>query len=104
MEQAYGEEAFAKLGTPYDENFFLYRGKGCEVCNGSGYKGRVGLYEILVMDDVMRKGLSETISEYDIRKLAVAQGMVSMLQDGCLKVFEGTTTIEEVLRVAGLQD
>ena len=79
----------------------FFRGKGCEACNMTGYKGRVGIYEILVMDDTIRAALDESLSEYKVRELAKAQGMVTMQQDGMLKALDGITTIEEVLRVAG---
>lgn len=79
----------------------FYKGKGCEVCNGSGYKGRVGIYEILTMNDEIKAALSETISEYQMRGLAKQQGMVTIRQDGVLKVLDGHTTVEEILRVVG---
>jgi len=77
------------------------RGKGCDTCNGSGYKGRLGIYEILVMDEAVRGALSESIDEYQVRQLAKTQGMTTMTQDGLLKAADGLTTVEEVLRVAG---
>lgn len=79
----------------------FYKGKGCEVCNGTGYKGRLGLYEILVMTESLKAALSESISEYQVRELAKEQGMVTILQDGILKVLDGLTTVDEVSRVAG---
>ncbi len=79
----------------------FYKGKGCEICNGTGYKGRVGLYEILTMSDAIKGALSESISEYQVRELAKEQGMTTMLQDGILKVLDGVTTIDEVTNVAG---
>jgi type IV pilus assembly protein PilB len=79
----------------------FYKGKGCEVCNGTGYKGRVGLYEILTMNDAIKSALSESISEYQVRELAKEQGMITILQDGILKVLDGVTTLKEVTKVAG---
>ncbi len=79
----------------------FYHGKGCAQCNNTGYKGRVGIYEILTMDDTLRAALDESLSEYKVRELAKAQGMITMSQDGMLKALDGVTTIEEVLRVAG---
>ncbi|MFA4845617.1 MAG: GspE/PulE family protein [Patescibacteria group bacterium] len=79
----------------------FYKGKGCPVCNGSGYKGRVGMYEILTMSEQIKTALSEKMSEYDVRDLAREQGMVTMQQDGVLKVLDGLTSVEEVLRVVG---
>src|SRR3989339_1894045 len=79
----------------------FYNGKGCEACNHSGYKGRVGIYEILLMTDEIRSALSEKIDEYQVRQLAKTQGMTTMQQDGMLKCLDGLTTVDEVLRVAG---
>ncbi len=79
----------------------FYKGKGCEVCNGSGYKGRVGIYEILIMSEEIKSALSEKTSEHEVRQLAKQQGMVTIKQDGALKVLDGMTTVEEIKRVAG---
>lgn len=79
----------------------FYKGKGCEVCNNSGYKGRLGIYEILTMSDEIKAAMSESISEYQVRELAKQQGMTTMQQDGVLKVLDGQTTVAEILRVAG---
>lgn len=93
-------EASGEVVAPESEWKF-YKGGGCETCNGSGYKGRVGIYEILTMSDEIKAALSESISEYQVRELAKQQGMTTMQQDGVLKVLDGITTAEEVLRVAG---
>ena len=79
----------------------FYKGKGCDVCNHSGYKGRLGIYEILTMSDEIKAVMSEQISEYQVRELAKKQGMTTMQQDGILKVLDGETTVDEILRVAG---
>ncbi len=79
----------------------FYKGKGCDICNKSGYKGRLGIYEILTMSDEIKGAMSEKISEYEVRELAKKQGMTTMQQDGILKVIDGLTTVEEILRVAG---
>ncbi len=79
----------------------FYKGKGCEICNNTGYKGRVGIYEVLIMTDIIRAALSEKIDEYQVRVLAKQQGMCTMQQDGMLKVLDGLTTADEVLRTAG---
>ena len=87
--------------VPLPEKWIFYHGKGCDACNHSGYKGRVGIYEILVMDDTVKNAMSESLSEYQVREVAKQQGMVTMLQDGLLKALDGLTTIDEVLRIAG---
>lgn len=79
----------------------FFKGIGCKACNGTGYKSRLGLYEILTMNDTIKAALSESISEYKVRQLAKEQGMTTILQDGILKALDGLTTVEEVARVAG---
>lgn len=78
----------------------LYKGRGCNLCAGTGYLGRIGIYEVLVMTDKLAKLVLEHSSSGDIEQTAVANGMITMIQDGYLKVLEGITTLEEVLRVA----
>ena len=83
------------------ENIKLYRGKGCSECHGIGYKGRVGIYEILLMNkEIEDLILSSQVSEYDIQSIAVKNGMITMVQDGLIKAILGTTTPEEALRVS----
>lgn len=78
----------------------FYKGNGCPVCNGLGYKGRIGIYEIFVMSpEVEQLILSGQVSEYDIEKIAVQNGMVTMVQDGILKALDKLTSVEEVFRV-----
>jgi type IV pilus assembly protein PilB len=88
-----------KVAAP--ETWKFYKGKGCPACNNSGYKGRVGIYELLLMSEEIRAAMSESLSEYQVRQLAKQQGMVTMQQDGMLKALDGTTSVDEVLRVAG---
>lgn len=87
--------------APPESEWKFYKGNGCDVCNHSGYKGRLGIYEILVMSDEIKASMSEHISEYEMRELAKKQGMTTMQQDGILKVLDGITTVDEILRVAG---
>ncbi|EKD32749.1 MAG: hypothetical protein ACD_76C00154G0006 [uncultured bacterium] len=78
----------------------FYKGAGCDKCNMTGYKGRIGIYEILLMDDsvgaLIQKG---NVGENEMRAAAKEQGMATMAQDGLLKAIEGITSIEEVFRV-----
>ena len=77
------------------------KGGTCEACNGLGYKGRVGIYEIMVMTKELEKLISSAqVSEYAIQEVAVQQGMISMVADGIIKAAAGATTISEVFRVA----
>jgi type II secretory ATPase GspE/PulE/Tfp pilus assembly ATPase PilB-like protein len=74
--------------------------KGCEECNSTGYKGRVGVFEVLIMDDDLEKLIFEKASGLEIKRAAVKKGMVSLYQDGLIKVLENKTTLDEVERVA----
>ena len=78
----------------------LYKGQGCKFCANTGYLGRIGIFEVLIMTDAITKLVMEHASSGDIEASAVASGMITMKQDGYLKVLEGVTTMEEVLRVA----
>ena len=77
-------------------------GSGCDVCGGDGYKGRVGIYEAVVVDEAIESILRMNPSEREIMKEARPQGILTMAQDSVLKVLKGTTSIEEVLRVVSL--
>lgn len=78
----------------------FYAGKGCETCNGIGYKGRVGILEIFVVhEDMEQLILSTHISEFEIEKVAKEAGMVTMAQDGLMKALDSMTSVEEVFRV-----
>lgn len=83
-----------------DEEIKLFRGKGCDQCGKSGYLGRVGIFEVLTVSEKTAHLILEHSDSATIQKQAVAEGMITMKQDGYLKVLDGTTTIEEVLRVA----
>ena len=87
---------------PFEENenvVELYKPKGCIVCNGTGYKGRIGIYEFLRISDNIKKLILMKASDSEIHEAAVKEGMVPMRQDGFMKVREGVTSIEELLRV-----
>ena len=78
----------------------LFKGKGCKQCMNSGYKGRAGIFELLVVDDNMRSLIAAKASVEEIRKKAVEAGMVGLKSAGMELVKQGVTTVEEVLRVA----
>lgn len=83
------------------DNLKFYHGKGCDFCQGLGYKGRLGIYEILTMNAEIEKILlAGNVSEYEMRDIAHRNGVVSMVQDGILKAVAGLTSLEEVFRVA----
>ena len=83
-----------------EKDLYLYEPAGCKRCNNLGYSGRIGIFEILEMTKNLEKIILKEPSEATIREEADRQGMVTMKQDGMLKVLEGVTSLEEVLRVA----
>ncbi|MCC2671977.1 MAG: ral secretion pathway protein GspE [Armatimonadetes bacterium] len=87
-----------------DPNAATYRGKGCKDCRHTGYRGRVGVYELLSMNDNVRTAIQERRSASEIRKAAVATGMVALRDDALRKVLSGVTTLEEVLRAVYLDN
>lgn len=80
--------------------FMLYKGAGCDKCGGSGYFGRIGIYEVLRVTEKIAKLIMERADATTVEEAAIADGMIIMKQDGYLKVLDGTTTLEEVIRVA----
>lgn len=82
------------------EPLFIYKAVGCVKCNQTGYSGRTGVFEVLEMTDSLAEIILKEPSEAQIAKEAERQGMITMKQDGILKVLEGITSIEEVLRIA----
>lgn len=91
-----------KSGYKIDlDNLKFYKGKGCKTCGNLGYKGRMGIYEIMVMTPEIEKViLSGKVSEYEMQDIAMAQGMVSMVQDGLIKALDKVTSLEEVFGAA----
>lgn len=78
----------------------LFKGQGCTFCGNTGFLGRIGIYEVLVISEAIAKLILEHASSAAIEELGVSEGMITMKQDGYLKVVEGITTLEEILRVA----
>lgn len=90
----------ANIKTPaFSESTEIIYPKGCTECNNTGYKGRVGIFELLLMDDEMEKLILKAPSLADIKEMAAKKGMLTMSQDGYLKVLDGITSVEEVMRV-----
>ncbi|PIY94629.1 MAG: type II secretion system protein GspE [Candidatus Levybacteria bacterium CG_4_10_14_0_8_um_filter_35_23] len=90
------------LGLLYKEkdDVKLYKGKGCNECGGTGYTGRIGIYETLTISEKIAALVLQSADSGTIEKQAIAEGMITMKQDGYLKALQGVTTIEEVIRVA----
>ncbi len=77
----------------------LYRPQGCEQCNGSGYRGRTAILELMVMSDPIRQLVLQRADAVSLQREAIKQGMHTMYDDGLRKAVAGTTTLEEVIRV-----
>ena len=93
-------EALVEVGFSAAEaaSFKGYKGAGCGVCNGTGYKGRVGLYEVMEITEELRELILVNASVLDIRRKAIEEGMITLRESGLHKVRQGITTIEEVVR------
>jgi type IV pilus assembly protein PilB len=90
-------EIFAKRGMKIET---ITRGQGCSSCNMTGYKGRIAIHEVLVMNDDMKKVILNNEPFSKLREHAVRNKTIFLIDDGLLKVKQGMTTTEEVLRVA----
>jgi type IV pilus assembly protein PilB len=95
------ENSGARIPADQLKQIQFFKGAGCEDCQGLGYKGRVGIYEIVPMNkDIEQLIISGRVSEYDMREMAQQHGVITMVQDGLLKALDGITTVDEVFRVA----
>jgi len=95
----YGRQAFEKAGFGFDSGFKLYRCTGCEKCSGSGYKGRMGIHELIEGTREIKTLIKKQATSEDLFHEAIKQGMTTLKQDGIHKVLEGLTDIREVRRV-----
>jgi type II secretory ATPase GspE/PulE/Tfp pilus assembly ATPase PilB-like protein len=96
----YDQEAFARLKIPYDSHFVLQRGRGCDACHQSGYKGRIALHEFLVVTPELRRLIHTRSTAEPLLQVAMAQGMTTLVQDGILKVLAGWTDYHQIKAVA----
>ncbi len=100
-EEAKYPEEYLKAAGLTDEDLqgiTLYRGKGCDACGGSGYKGRQGLYEVMAMSPTLRRMILQGASTADLQAQAIREGMLTLRMDGMQKVARGVTTLEEVVK------
>jgi type II secretory ATPase GspE/PulE/Tfp pilus assembly ATPase PilB-like protein len=86
-----------RLGDKLPE--VLYRGKGCRNCQGSGYRGRRGIFEMMVVTDDIRALILDNASPRDLRRASASQGMTSLREDGFRHLHAGRTTVDEIFRV-----
>ena len=97
---SYPAETLAKVGLSPDPGLVFYRGRGCTKCGGTGYRGRTGVMEILVVDPAIHTLIRDRSDSRLIKEAAVARGMKTLMDDALTKALFGHTTVEEVLRVA----
>ena len=95
----YGAEHWEKVGVSYSPALKLSRAKGCPKCGGSGYKGRMGIHELLVGTDDMKRMIQKRSTVEEMRRQAIADGMTTLLQDGIVKVLRGHTDFQQVRAV-----
>ncbi len=100
VETTYEEEYLqsAKISLDWAHKQTFYKGKGCDACGGTGYKGRSGFYEVMIMTSALRKAIMREASTDEIRDLACSEGMLTLREDGLKKVERGSTTLDEVVK------
>jgi type IV pilus assembly protein PilB len=95
------QEALLRFGFTEEEvkkGITIMKGSGCDTCGGRGYKGRVGLYEVLEMSETLKDMILTGASAIELREQAQKEGMITLRRSGCRKVIDGVTTIEEIVR------
>jgi type IV pilus assembly protein PilB len=91
-------KALEKMGYEMEK---FYKGVGCRRCRNTGYSGRIGVHELLVINDELRDAVAAGVTISELRRIAARSGMISLRHDGFRKVREGVTTVEEVLHIVG---
>jgi type IV pilus assembly protein PilB len=86
------------MGADYKGGDKFFHGAGCQECKGVGYRGRLGIYELMEMTPVVQEAIVKNVADTELKKIARKEGMVSLREDGILKVKQGITTLDEVLR------
>jgi len=105
-ETTYEEEYLkaAKVDLDWVHATTFYKGEGCDECNGTGYKGRCGIYEVMIMSTALRKAIMEEMGTDELRELARSEGMLTLREDGLKKVERGMTTLDEVIKETTVAD
>jgi type II secretory ATPase GspE/PulE/Tfp pilus assembly ATPase PilB-like protein len=98
--QGYGAQEWSTLGIEYSTDWGLYRGRGCEACNRTGFKGRVPLHELLLPSEEIKQLIQTRSRTVEILTHAITEGMATLTQDGIRKVLQGLTTYRQVRAVA----
>src|SRR5499426_1161764 len=100
LAHAFGRDAFEAAGHAYTPSFVLHRGKGCASCNKTGYRGRLGIHELLIATDELKRLIQSRARVAEMLELARAEGMTTLVQDGVLKTLGGLTDFRQVKAVA----
>jgi general secretion pathway protein E len=93
------EEELSRLDVAPGSNVTLFRGAGCAACSQTGYRGRTGIYELMVLNDDIRRLIGSKADSTAIKHAAITNGMVTLKQEGADRVLQGHTTLEEVMRI-----
>ena len=96
------EEFLSVFGE--DSQIDTFKGKGCDICKNTGYKGRLGIYEAILTSDKIETAIENNPSEREIWTAAKGQGILTMKQDGVIKILSGVTSLDELERVIALTD
>ena len=99
LRDVYGRKSFTTLGVTYTSEFTLYRAKGCEKCSDTGYKGRVGIHELLANSEAVKLLVQTRARTTDILQAALDEGMTTLLQDGIHKVLSGLMDLAQVCSI-----
>jgi type IV pilus assembly protein PilB len=94
------EQVSMGLPAKFAGTFKIYKGAGCNVCNGTGYKGRCAIYEVLTLNDALKRAVAENSSVMELKRIAMQSGMQTLRQSAWKKVFKGVTTIQEMLEAS----
>ncbi len=92
-------KAIFQLNNPNTQTFTLYKGTGCALCSSSGYKGRTAISEVMEISPAIQKAILDNETPKTLEEMAKSEGMTTLFEDGMMKVLDGSTTLEEVLRV-----
>ena len=95
----YGKEYFAQSGVEYSSDLTLFRHVGCDNCSGTGYRGRMGIHELMEGTPEIKLMIKKQASTEQLFQQSMKEGMLTLKQDGILKVLKGNTDMEEVRRV-----
>ena len=100
IQSDYGKKDLSRIGITYGPGLMLSHSPGCEKCSGSGFKGRMGIHELMEGTSEIKILIKKEATSHELAKMAVKQGMTTLKQDGIHKVFEGLTNVQEVRRVS----